>query len=233
MSKGVIVITADDGWSTQDTSMRKALDKYGFRPTLYIIPDTLEHTGFLKLKDVKRLQDVNRWEMGLHHQTGMVDMKTASGISFVEAQLQYVIKFGMYNGFNGTDHFAMPSGQFDADILLLMQQYFKTSASIIYGRSSTAPYLEQAPFPNPYKVRRFDVRNNHSVATVNALMDRVAAQKSVGIFNWHKFVSSPSGVITEYLDTDFGLIIDHLATLNVDVMPIGELYSRMRGANFT
>lgn len=227
LPKGVVVITADDGWAVQDTAMRPILDKYGFRPTLYIIPDAVGTPNYLTLAAIKRLQHINRWEMGLHHQTNLQSMEIASGIGAVESVIQAGIEYALVNGFNGLDHFALPNGAFDQKILDLMKQYFKTSAAIIYGQSSTFPYLETSPIGDLYKVRRFDVRSNHTSATIKALIDRVALQQSVGIFNWHKIVSTTPGDITEYLDTNFADIIDYLATKNVLVMTMGELYTYM------
>lgn len=227
LPKGIVVLTADDGWAVQDTAMRPILDKYGFRPTCYIIPDAVGTTNYLTLNAIKRLQHINRWEMGLHHQTNLASMKASEGIAAVERVIQFGIEYGLVNGFNGIGHFALPNGAFDQSILDLMKQYFKTSAAIIYGQSSSFPYLETCPFGDLYKVRRFDVRSNHTPTTINNLIDRIATQQSVGIFNWHKIVSTTPGDITEYLNTDFQTIIDHLALANVMVMTMGELYTYM------
>lgn len=227
LPKGIVIITADDGWAVQDTAMRPILDKYGFRPTLYIIPDAVGTPNYLTLAAIKRLQHINKWEMALHHQTNLATMEATSGIGAVESVIQAGIEYGLVNGFNGIDHFALPNGAFDQKILDLMKQYFKTSAAIIYGQSSTFPYLETLPFGDLYKVRRFDVRSTHSAATITNLIDRIAAQQSVGIFNWHKIVSSAPGDITEYLNTNFQTIIDYIATKNVMVMTMGEFYTYM------
>ena len=227
LPKGIVVITADDGWAVQDTAMRPVLDKFGFRPTLYIIPDAVGTPNYLTLSAIKRLQHINRWEMGLHHQTNLVTLKAQYGAAFVETTMQKGLEYGLLNGFNGIHHFALPNGAFDQTILDIMKRYFKTSRGIIYGSNSSFPYLEQCPMGDLYKIRCFDVRSSHSTATIQSLFDRVELQHSVGIFNFHKIVSSLTGDVIEYLDTNFTTIINYLATKNVLVLTMGELYNYM------
>lgn len=227
LPKGIVVITCDDGWAVQDTAMRPILDKFGFRPTAYIIPDAVGTTNYLTLDAIKRLQYTSRWEMGLHHQTNLATMEAQFGIGYVENVIQAGIEYGLANGFNGLHHFALPNGAFDQKILNLMKKYFKTSRGIIYGANSSFPFLEQCPIGDQYKIRCFDVRVSHSTATIQALFDRVETQKSVGIFNFHKIVTTLTGDVIEYTIPNFTTIINYLATKNVLVMTMGELYQYM------
>lgn len=225
--KGIVVITADDGYESQDTLMRPVLDKYGFRPTLYLIPNAVGDTGYLTADDIKRLQHVSRWETALHHESNLVTVESGGSIDDVEQIFKDVIDYGRENGWNGVEHFAFPNGAFNQNILDLAKKYFRTSRGIIFGKSTTYPYLEHLPFPDNYKLRAFDVRDTHTTSTITNLLDRVEAEKGIGIFNFHEIVSGSPASVIEYNQGDFETIIDHLATLDVLVMTIGELYDYM------
>jgi Polysaccharide deacetylase len=65
---GVISLAYDDAYANQFTGARPALDKYGYRGTLFPILERIDSgAGYLTSAQVKHLHDRLGWEVGAHH----------------------------------------------------------------------------------------------------------------------------------------------------------------------
>lgn len=226
---GVVSFTFDDGYLSQYTAARVALDKYGYGATAHVIQDLISVDGssvtYMSLKNCHDLEDHHGWEIAAHSATN-ADHSQAGGLaalseSALRANFETHKAWLLSEGFRGADLLAYPQGLFNDTTLRVARDYFSTARTTAFG------YPETAPPPYPLRMRSLPVQYNAALASLTALVDRVKAHRGWGQFYLHEVRAGvSSGQSTD--PTTFAGLVDYIAAQGVPVLTVGEVLAAGR-----
>jgi peptidoglycan/xylan/chitin deacetylase (PgdA/CDA1 family) len=134
-SQGMVSITLDDGWATQYTSARPALNSRGIRSTYFLITNALSQNwgGYLTVAQVQTLK-VDGNELACHTLTHP-DLTTLSATQ-LNSELQDSQAWLVNNlGLASVPDFAPPYGAYNATVLAGIKQYYGSSRTVNGGRN--------------------------------------------------------------------------------------------------
>jgi peptidoglycan/xylan/chitin deacetylase (PgdA/CDA1 family) len=136
-----IILTFDDGWSSQYEAY-KQLKQYNFKGTLYIISSLVGKEDRLTLDDLKALYN-DGWDI-CNHTADHVDLTKVSAKEAYD-EIYACSEWLIDNGFirnSGYKHFAYPEGAYNNDVInILKEQGFLTARTVNPG-SDTSNLLE-------------------------------------------------------------------------------------------
>ena len=210
-SAGLLTFAFDDGWVSQYDEAKKKLSENGFPATAYVIKDNIGLSGFLTLNQMHELENLHGWEMATHHGTDLTTVGLADAETLIKQEKQWLID----NGFNrGADHFAIPNGAFNQSLLDLFRKYFRTARGIA-GTAETFPPADW------HRLRIFNVLNTTTGTPIANAVDDARTNNTWLILLFHKIVTTPT-VSTEYSITNFGTVVDDIATDGIAVKTISQ-----------
>jgi len=228
-ANGVVSITFDDGLITQWTNARPKLDQYRFKATAYIIRDVIDSnylngdgTGVMTLQNLRDLQDKHEWEIAAHADTvahhndlpnGFVDL----GVDSCAWEMSNIKKWLISNGFNAADHLAYPRGLHDLTTTTVAKNFFKSARTTWHPTRS-----ETYPPADAQKLRIFYVLKTTTVASIQTAIDRAVTNKEWLILVFHDITAVANGT-TQFTITNFGTVIDYIATQGLAVRPVGDV----------
>ncbi|GJL78816.1 MAG: hypothetical protein NPINA01_18050 [Nitrospinaceae bacterium] len=208
---GMLSFTFDDGWLSQYDEAKKKMSEFGFPGTAYIIKDNVGQPGFLSLNQMRELEDLHGWEMATHHGTNLTTVSLSEAESRIRSEKQWLID----HGFNrGVDHFAIPNGAFNQDLMNLFKKYFRTARTI-------APTGETFPPADWHRLRVLNVINTTTTTQIASAVDDARTNKYWLILLFHKIVVSPSAS-TEYSIADFETVVNDIAADGIAVKTISQ-----------
>lgn len=222
---GVVSFTCDDGYITQYTAMRPALDKWGYAATAYPIQSLIGSSGsFMTLQNLKDLEANSGWEIGAHATSSAthdpVGAFTLLSDSQVDAEFRAMRKWLISNGFKGSDQMAWPQGAYNATCLARARQYFQSGRGL-----ANTTYKEALP-PSPgeaaFTLRATGLGATPTLATVEGLVDTAYTWGTWLIILVHKLTASPSGSL-EWSSTDFPTLVDYINTKGIPVRTVGDV----------
>ncbi|MDY7232713.1 polysaccharide deacetylase family protein [Hyalangium rubrum] len=219
--RGMVSITLDDGWPSQFTVARPALNARGIPATYFLVTEGTRNgwAGYVTVAQVQTLIAEGN-EIGGHTMTHR-DLTTLSATE-VEAELRdsqawLKTQFGL----QAVPSFASPYGAYNASVLATIQQY--------YGSHRTVNSGQNFKDSNVLQLRAYDVHSGVSVATVRTWIDAAAADGSWIILTFHQFVTGTPTQSTEVNLGNFEAILDYIQTKNVDVVTVAEGVALMDG----
>jgi peptidoglycan/xylan/chitin deacetylase (PgdA/CDA1 family) len=221
---GVITIGLDDGYISQFTDARPALDKYGFPAVAYVIQDLLPATYggglYLGVDQLHRLEDVHGWEVAAHS-AYMADHNQTNAFgalseSALRANLEKHKRWMISEGFRGVDHFAYPQGKYTTETVRIVRDYFTTARTVLFGN------LENAVRPgDPLRMRCIPVDASNTLATLQSRVDAIKANRSWGQLYLHQIAAGATGTSTT--PTIFSGLIDYIAAQGVAVRTVSDV----------
>lgn len=219
--RGMVSITLDDGWPSQFTVARPALNARGIPATYYLVTEGIRNgwSGYVTVPQVQTLVAEGN-EIGAHTMTHR-DLTTLSA-SEVETELRdsqawLKTQFGL----QAVPSFASPYGAYNANVLATLQQY--------YGSHRTVNGGENFKDSNVLQLRAYDVHSGISVATVRTWIDAAAADGSWIILTFHQFVSGTPTQSTEINLGNFEAILDYVQTKNLQPVTVAQAVALMDG----
>ena len=203
---GMVTFAFDDGWASQYTEAKKKLSEYGFPAIGYPISGLVDTSGYMTMDQIRELQDIHGWDIGVHHQTNFTTVSLGEAENLIKQEKRWHLN----NGFNrGSDHFAIPNGAFNLNLLKLFRRYFRTARTI----GTTA---ETFPPADWNRLRILNVIDTTTTASIAAAVDNARTNKYWLILLFHKIVASPT-VSTEYSILNFGIVVDDIAIDGIKV----------------
>lgn len=201
-TNGVISISLDDSSATDYTLARQTLGKYNLPATCYLIADLVGTTG-PTVAQYLELQDSLGWEIGGHaytlanHNTRLENLSATACDNELRALKEWLLD----NGFLG-EQFASPGGTASLTVIANVLKYFSSHRNAgqpaAFGSTQSAPPVT----PRMLAGATFDA-TNAPIATCQALVDKVKAAKSWGIFNIHSISSgASSGLVMSQANLD-------------------------------
>lgn len=219
---GVITLGFDDGWASQYTDAKPAMDKYGFPGVAYVIQDLIGNArnSYMSLGDLHRLEDLSGWEVAGHSATVAQHNLTNAFGELSEAELRANLEkhktWLLAEGFRGSNHLAYPRGRYTKDTARIVRDYFSTARTIAYGNFETAPIPA-----DPLRMRTYAVDATYSLAQVQAVIDSVKSNRGWGQFYLHQVATGVTGTSTT--PTIFTGIVDYIAAQGIPVRTVGDV----------
>jgi peptidoglycan/xylan/chitin deacetylase (PgdA/CDA1 family) len=219
--RGVVSLTFDDGYATQDTQARAYLDLRRMRATLYALRDYAEagegyHLTTARLRDLERRSG---WEIGAHAaaSTRHDRPRGYAGLSaaVLEEELAGVQSWLADHGLHGGEQFAYPKGYFDPTVLDVVRA--RTGS----GRVLLNTPVETWPPSDRHRLRAYMLTRSTPVSAVTALVDQAVVDRAWLILVFHQIQSPAPAYGTT--PRDFQEIVDHIADSGVEVLPVGEV----------
>lgn len=228
--RGVVVLSADDGYSSILLGKPK-LDTYGYPMTAHLIIDRLGLAGRLTLQQALDLQNTGGWELASHAYADAVHGATFTGVTAaqLDADARAAKAYGIANGFRGVDLLAYPKGQYGktsdgVSTTAVLARYFTIGASTV---AKTRETYTPADY---WRIRRISGISTASggyapanVTQVGGDLDRIVASGGMLVLNFHQLVQSAPADSSQCLVSDFNAIVDGINSRAIPVMTLGEV----------
>ncbi|MBA4294357.1 hypothetical protein C0431_15465 [bacterium] len=213
IKRGKVVLQFDDAWDGTWLYAKPAMDKYGFRGTVYVIKDLVNAAQFMTLSQLQTLYD-NGWDMGTH---GQVELTTLATPEAIRAELLRNHDYLVAQGFTrSAKHYCTPAGRYNDMALTEIKKIFLTHRTTEFRYNAL-------PVADRYRLGNIS-GNENALSFLKAVVDNTEQYKSLTILNWHQIVESGAtgNVATAQVFRDF---IDYLATKNIDVVTLSDIFN--------
>ena len=220
-AQGMVSITLDDGWSTQYTIARPALNSRGIRSTYYLVTDAVSQGwgGYLSLAQVRTLYAENN-EIASHTRTH-ADLTSLTPTQLTselhDSRAWLAANVGAVCG----KDFASPYGAYNASVMTALKSEYSSHRTINAGRNYRDTVI--------YELRGNDVSRYVTVATVKGWIDQAIAEKSWLIILFHEFSGTTPTRDTQYKTSNFTAILDYIKLRNVRTVTVSEGVALMDG----
>lgn len=240
-SGGVVSFWFDDGFPSQYTVAKPALDAFGWGADLSLIAQSVDTLGGV-LSDrqapaggaltLAQLQEMDRggWDIGCHAWlTATHDLThgyTDVSVATFEAEMVLERAWLQANGLGrGRDVYAYPHGAWTVgagSMEAIMRRHF------MVARTIDSTQMEAALPQNPYRVAAYGYAfNTTTLASLKVLVDKCVRSGGWLIFTFHNLTASPT-VSTDYLTSDFQALVAYVAVSGLPVMTATQALRAMR-----
>lgn len=195
LARGMLTITMDDSYPSQDTLAKPVLDKYGFKATIYDIERQLEDYG-----DLPYAQDLaaDGMEVGSHTVTHP-DLTTLS-VSDVDYELSHSQQYLAANVGSPVVSFATPMGSYDATVLGEIEKFYGSHRTVNPGLNYMGSDVFQLNSDGAY--------GNVSPSTICSWLQNAASLRGWEILMFHDFTTdAQSNADLLYPIADFDAIL--------------------------
>jgi peptidoglycan/xylan/chitin deacetylase (PgdA/CDA1 family) len=214
-----IILSFDDGQTTQYTNCFSYMNKYNIRGNLYMISNKLNMEGWLTTAEVLEMKAAG-WTIGNHTQTHP-DLTTLTEVQ-QEAELKGAIRdfaaIGVTNGPN--KYLAYPFGLYNADTFIAMSKIGIVTGKTVYSHANMGanPGLPA----EMYKLSSTTI-DTQSLATVKGYVDTAITRGNILPLTFHAVGASGQMTVA-----DFQSLMDYvrakaLAGL-INVITVDDLY---------
>lgn len=209
---GLLSITADDGFLSQNSLLRPVLDLYGYQCTAFIIQDLIDsvsHPSYMGMTDLQQLHNQNKWEIAAHAYT-LADHNTSNGFAgllsnsqaALEADLTYLKQWLITNGFSeGANILALPQGGYTINSDGSTSVYSEVKKYFDYVRTiyaSQGQFKETIPPYDAHTIRAVSGISEYpggvSPATIVDYINDCVTYSAWGIIVLHEIVPNVTSV---------------------------------------
>lgn len=217
---GAVSITFDDGFLSQWTQARAKMAQYRFPGTAYIIRDVIGTSNYMTLQNLKDLQEIG-WDIASHAST-VANHNLAGGFTDlapkdVEAEFRGIKGWLVRNGFRAGAHWAMPRGMHNGVTRDKAKMHFSSA------RGTFGPNKETWPPADFQKLRVLYATDSMPTSTFASEVTNAINNKTWLILVFHDIVASPAASSTDYSITNFGTVIDNIASSGLAVRTISDV----------
>ncbi len=219
--QGMVTITLDDGWSTQYTKARPALNARNIPATYALITQALAQGwgGYMSIAQAQTL--VTEGNGIASHTLTHPDLTTLSAPE-LESELGDSRDWLVTNlGLTSVPDFVIPYGLYDANVLAAIRQHYGSSRTVNAGRNFRDTLV--------YELRGNDVARNVPVSTVRGWIDQALVEKSWLILVFHEFVDGTPTRDTQYRTSNFTAILNYLQTRGARTVTLSQGLALMDG----
>jgi peptidoglycan/xylan/chitin deacetylase (PgdA/CDA1 family) len=220
-AQGMVTITLDDGWATQYTKARPALNARNIDATYALMTQALAQNwgGYMTRAQAQTLVAEGN-DIASHTMTHP-DLTTLSAAQLTtelrDSQSWLVSNLGVAS----VPHFVVPYGRYNATVLSGIRQFYGSSRTVNAGRNFRDTVV--------YELRANDVHRGVPVATVRGWIDQAIAEKSWLILVFHEFVDGTPVRDTEYRTADFTAILDYVQSRGAATVTLAQGVAMMEG----
>jgi peptidoglycan/xylan/chitin deacetylase (PgdA/CDA1 family) len=220
-AEGMVTITLDDGWSTQFTGARPALNLRGIRSTYYLESEPIREnwTYYMHASEVQTLINEGN-EIASHTKTHPdLTTLTTEGVEIEVRDSQAWLR--SYFNLPSVPALAVPYGRYNDSIISTVKKY--------YGSQRTVDRGQNFRDTNIYKLRAYDVTSGVSVDTVRGWINKAKLDRTWVILLFHQFTSDAPTKSTQYKISDFEAILDHVKGNGLRTVTVSEGVALMDG----
>jgi peptidoglycan/xylan/chitin deacetylase (PgdA/CDA1 family) len=204
-AKATVSFAFDDGFATTVTSGKPALDKYGYRGTVFLMPTAVNTAGYLTQAQVDLLAQAG-WDIGGHNVTDLTTLTFAQAEADVAATKAYLVD----HGYKGGDAYAYPLGGHTFALRAMVAKYFNAArATSIFGQT------------RGYMARRNMMGRQLGPATAQAWITQAVGANEWLIITAHA-IRTPTSTAEDYTPTNFAAVVDAVAASGAQVLPVSE-----------
>lgn len=211
---GMISLAFDDGWIDTYAVAFPRMQALGLTGTAYIIPSRLGQEGYLTQEQVDALHEAG-WAIAGHSDEDLTNLSPSEAAREVASVYGYLVN----RNYRGGDHYAYPDGGYDRQIRQEVARYFATGRTI-------DPYAQPLSGIDPYRLSSLSVYDDHDLAFLTDLIDRVVADGDWLILTFHRLTDAPPTVDTEYPLERFEALLAYLVENEVPVLTVPEVWER-------
>lgn len=204
------IIMFDDGRRSVWEAAKAELDSRGMVASVAMPHDQVGNTAYLSLEELTTLRD-SGWEI-VGHATGNNQTEDTEAVvrTYIQEGVQYWIdnRFQVSGWVFAGGEYGPVSDNADKTVLEIVRE-----EGYLWSRVINEANYETLPIADPSKIRPIYVTNVNTVAQITASIDEVYASGGMVMIVFHRLVDASPSATTEYLTTDFALILDHLASI--------------------
>lgn len=143
-TNGVLSFTFDDCYGSQWEKLAPMLGEYGYKASLYLTVNAVNTATKLTLEQIQHLQNVQGWDVSVHvnegahnvnPETGMTTLTETVILNDLRAAQEKLAEWGLFS----TNHWAIPSGRFDARFMNFTRELFSSARITGGGGGETVP----------------------------------------------------------------------------------------------
>lgn len=231
-TKGTVLFTFDDGFSSTYALAKGPLAKQGWAATEFVIADHIiwSQPGSMALAQLQELQNTYGWDIASHTMThANLPGLTAAGM---DKEFSDFMAWEKANGLNYVPAIAYPQGNYNATVMTEAAKYYLFGRSTDLQLPSSAGYLGiYSPLLYQYNMKIHSVAgppSTTSLATAESWIDDAAANNTITVLVFHNLMASPFGSL-DWSSTDFASLVAYVATKNVQVMTFSGLIKQWFG----
>lgn len=180
-NRGLVSLTFDDGWETQYSAARPAMQQYNFPATFYISTGFLGTPDYMTNAMVQTLKDEGN-HIAAHtvthpHLPTLTDQQLAIELGDSKSYLQTTF---------GTDanDFASPFGEVDARVMTFVKNYYTTHRGVLPGFNYKDDTFDI------YDLKVQNILNSTTTAEVQGWINQALAEKSWLILVYHAVLNN-------------------------------------------
>jgi peptidoglycan/xylan/chitin deacetylase (PgdA/CDA1 family) len=216
LSRGLVSITFDDGWTNQYTNAYPMLTKYGLPATFYIISGELtDQPDYMTATQVKNLQVAGN-EIGSHSVTHP-DLTTVSATQLQNEMKNSQVTLQSVVGVPVTN-FAYPFGAYNTNTITVGKQYYQSQRSVDRGLNTKDNF-------DTTRLKIQEVDSDISQAQVQGWINAAIEQKAWLILVYHEIAVTPSDPTDELYTTqpgDLDAELGYIKNSGVKVLPVNQ-----------
>ena len=211
--QATITFTFDDGHGSVYSRALRKLSAYRYPATAYVIAEIIDEPGLLSLEELYTLRDQHHWEIAGHAFT-LTAHNLPNGFDSLEGEeledevnglRQWIDEHGFRR-----KTFAYPKGAAKEEVRMLIKRDYGA------GRV-TAMGPETIPTRDNYTIRGSSL--DGTVQTPAELIEAIDEAVDAGawlILTFHDIVTGTPEASTEYEESGFAEIVDHVRALQVE-----------------
>lgn len=225
LSRGLVSLTFDDGWSSIHTNGLPLLKKYGLPSTQYInsTPVTGGYSGYMTYQMIKDFKAQGS-ELGWHTRSH-ADITTLTAANLItELTIPADYLTGTATTAAEYKHFASPYGSYNqSSVDAVMQKYQSHRSTDVGYNTKSGLDLRNIKVQN--------ITNTTSPADVQAWVNQAAANKSWLVLVYHEVANNPNdptyAVTPANLDSELNIIKQSGLTVKTVDQAIAEIKSQL------
>ena len=218
---GAVMFHVDDGHLTVFNLARKVFNKYGIRPSLWVVTGKIDtDPAYMTSRQLKRLADFDGWFIGSHTHThpGLTTLTEDQIRTECRLSQSALRRWGLLEA---ARYLAAPGGASNDTVAAVVGEYF--DAYRVSGQ--LLEYVPLRTFNMPY----YSVLGpTHTPTTVQGWIADAVAKQAIVSPTFHKFTTDPSGSPDTYYYNinDLDAILAYVANNNIPTITFGDYVRR-------
>jgi peptidoglycan/xylan/chitin deacetylase (PgdA/CDA1 family) len=211
----LIIITFDDGNETDYSAALPLMEARHIKGTTYVTTSLIGEKGYLTWEQLSRLAAAG-WTIGCHTATHprLSELNPAQ----IEGELLASEQAFLEQGFPAPRHLAYPHGDYNDDVVALVQQHRLTARAITEG----VPLDPIAPDLFRIQASQLYVQDCQSLSAAFGSIDRAIQEGSILLFYTHDVSEDPSPYGAHPFQ--FMEVLDYIVSRQVKTATMDELY---------
>lgn len=214
------VVVFDDGWSSV-LDAATIMTKYDLKGNIAVITNSVGKKSYLKLEDIKTLQNDYGWNMVSHsslHKDAVQTYVNNNNMTGFDDDISDALQYLIQNNINSAPNwYVYPDGRTDIAVKRIISKYYKFARATI-----VVPVV--FPFAEPNEVGVFSVYSDRAepIDVHNAVSDAVKYHQTIFLM-FHKFSKGSPSTYTEYSLDKFETILKDIKKQGIKVVTLSEL----------